>query len=87
MAISSANMLSFLQLVTYNLLRSLKSYNSAIDGAVPEMLGAKPAGKPVLLFVCTASRHTFSDADGSVDCGRTSEAADRKPACRQDNFL
>jgi len=87
MAVSSVNMLSFLQLVTNNRRRQLKSYGYATNGAVPEVLGAKSAGKPVLLLVCRAPQYTFSDADGNGGCGRTSEAAGRKPACRQDNFL
>jgi hypothetical protein len=32
-------MLSFLQAVAYNLWRSLNSYDSDIDGAVPEVFG------------------------------------------------
>ena len=80
-------MLSFLPLVSYNRLRSLISYDSAIDGAVLEVPGAKSAGEPVLLFVCGAPQGTFGDADRNGGCGRTSEAAGREPACRQDNFF
>ena len=86
-AISIVNMLSFLQLVTYNQRRQLKSYDQTNDGAVPEVFGGKLAGKPVLLFVCTASHQTFADADGNGSCRRTSEAAGRKPPCRQDNLF
>jgi len=37
-------MLSFLSLIAYNQLRSPNSYDSAIDGAVPEVFGAELAG-------------------------------------------
>ncbi len=68
-AFSPAIMLSFLQWVTYNRHHLLRSYVYATHGAVSEVLGAKFAGKPVLLFVCTASQRAFPDADGNGSCG------------------
>jgi hypothetical protein len=37
-------MLSFPSLIAYNRRRSTNSYDSAIDGAVPEVFGAELAG-------------------------------------------
>jgi hypothetical protein len=45
----------FPKLVAYNRQRSLNSYDSAIDGAVPEVFGAKSAGEPFLQFMRPAA--------------------------------
>jgi hypothetical protein len=48
-------MLSFPSLIAYIRRRSPNSYDFAIDGAVPEVFGAKSARERLLQFLRTAS--------------------------------
>jgi len=63
------------RVIAYNRNRSPNSYDSAIDGAVPEMLGAESAGESLLQLLWTNYRYAISDAHDGGPSGRNSKSA------------
>ena len=61
-------MLLFLHWVPYNRRHLLRPYFYVTNVEVPEVLGEKPAGKPVLLFVRPPARQPFAKTDSNSYC-------------------